>query len=76
MANEIHDANGSYVGYYNVRRNEIRDVVRKGGLNRATANAGRKGAGRNPAMRMTSQQAREQKRRRDRAYQQRRRGGR
>ena len=76
MANEIHDANGNYVGYYNVRRNEVVDVVRKGGLGQATANAGRKGAARNPAMRMTTQQAREQKRRRDRAYQQRRRASR
>lgn len=39
MANEIHDANGNYVGYVN-RNNEVIDT-RRNGLGRATENAGR-----------------------------------
>ena len=73
MANEIHDANGNYVGYYNTRTNEIRDTVRRGGLNQATANAGRKGAARNIAMQMTTTEAKQAKRERDRKYRRRKR---
>ena len=72
---EIHDSMGNYVGYYNVRKNEIVDTVKKRGLAQATENAGRKGASRNPAMRMSKSEALEQKRRRDRAYRKRKRNG-
>lgn len=71
MANEIHDANGNYVGYVN-RNNEVIDTHRNG-LGRATENAGRKGASRNPAMQRSRAERREAKRRADRAYRQRRR---